>query len=74
MCDKRPFDTRQAASEVIYYLKRSSSRDKIPRRTYFCRYCSAWHLTSETKGEYRARRKWQKGRDKPSRTMRDRRK
>lgn len=45
---KRPYDTREAAEEVLDKIISASRHGlKIPTRSYQCPACLAWHLTSK---------------------------
>lgn len=57
-CSKVKFATEVAAQIHIAKLKRTSNRDKIPKRAYLCEYCNTWHLTSSDKNEDSWREKY----------------
>lgn len=37
---------KKEAKEALKRISQNSSRDKAPRRDYFCAMCKGWHLTS----------------------------
>lgn len=45
-CSKTSFATEKDAEFYIEKLKKTSNRDKIPKRAYLCTECFHWHLTS----------------------------
>lgn len=47
ICKKVKFDTKINADLYIAKLRRTSNRDKIPKRSYLCPHCRCWHLTSQ---------------------------
>lgn len=49
MCDKVVYLSQRLANEAIRKCKNSSHRSKIPKRSYYCKPCGGWHLTSMTK-------------------------
>lgn len=51
MCSKIQYHSKRDANIAIKDIKRNSSRSHIPRRTYYCRTCNAYHLTSKTFGQ-----------------------
>lgn len=48
-CPKTYFATEKEALNYIEILKKTSCRDKIPKRAYLCQDCLTWHLTSQDK-------------------------
>lgn len=57
-CSKVKFATEVAAQLHIAKLKRTSNRNKIPKRAYLCEHCNGWHLTSSDKNEDTWREKY----------------
>ena len=52
-CNKTYFATEEAALFYIEKLKKTSVRDRVPRRAYLCQNCLKWHLTSsDSKAEF----------------------
>jgi hypothetical protein len=45
-CGKANYTSRREANIHIKELKRHSSRDKLPRRSYYCKECQCYHVTS----------------------------
>lgn len=43
-CSKFQHVSREDAGKQIRDLKKSGAWDGLPIRTYFCRYCRAWHI------------------------------
>lgn len=48
-CGKKIYTTQAAAGVIKAVIKHVSSRDKIPKRSYYCKECKGWHLTSKSK-------------------------
>lgn len=46
-CSKTTYTNEKEAREVIRKCKRSSGKNKIPRRVYFCKICKGYHVTSQ---------------------------
>lgn len=46
ICHKTKYASAQFALEDIARIKKKSTRNRIPIRTYFCR-CGSWHITSQ---------------------------
>ena len=46
-CSKTTYTTEKEARDVIIKCKRSSSKNKIPRRVYYCKECRGFHVTSQ---------------------------
>jgi hypothetical protein len=46
-CPKTYFLNEKEAQNYLDILKKTSNRDKIPRRAYLCPKCLTWHLTSK---------------------------
>lgn len=44
---KKRYRDRTEAMEDIRSFKKKSRRDIIPDRSYFCRKCRGWHITSQ---------------------------
>ncbi len=61
ICGKRLFKTQREAHDYIRVLQKNRytvrSSGKLPTRSYFCRDCQAYHLTTEGKSmkKHRAR-------------------
>jgi hypothetical protein len=49
ICAKVRYANEKYANEALKKIRATSSRSKIPTRSYLCNRCKAWHLTSETK-------------------------
>lgn len=53
-CDKKAFtnldDARQRLTEIVL----NSDRDNKPIRTYKCKYCNRYHLTSKSESKYKS--------------------
>lgn len=47
---KARFANEKAANEYIAKLQKTSTREILPARSYFCQ-CGAWHLTSSASSE-----------------------
>ena len=45
-CSKVKFSSEKFADEYIEKIKKTSKREKKPTRSYFCKNCISWHLTS----------------------------
>jgi len=43
---KRAYGSQNDAAQAIKTINKISSKDKIPRRKYFCTECGKWHLSS----------------------------
>ncbi len=48
MCDKTPYNTRAMAEHAKRTIN-FNNKDRPIKRTYYCKECSAWHLTSQAK-------------------------
>jgi hypothetical protein len=48
---KAQYSTKAAADKTIRRLKMKSRRQIIPKRSYHCRDCGGWHITSQSKYE-----------------------
>lgn len=46
-CTKVKYSSEHFATLDIKRIKKLSKRNKIPCRTYYCKKCKAWHLTSK---------------------------
>ena len=46
-CSKTTYTTEKEAKDVVIKCKRSSSKNKIPRRVYYCKECRGFHVTSQ---------------------------
>ena len=46
MCTKSRFATEQFAIDFIAKLKKTSKTKVIPQKTYLCKECNTWHLSS----------------------------
>ena len=46
-CSKTTYTTEKEARDVVIKCKRSSSKNKIPRRVYYCKECRGFHVTSQ---------------------------
>jgi len=46
VCTKRRFSTREDAELAMDCIKRSPNRHRHEERSYFCRQCGSYHLTS----------------------------
>lgn len=38
--------SQRIANTVMNSIRRTSHRNNIPKRSYFCKKCKGWHLTS----------------------------
>ncbi|AZA87134.1 hypothetical protein EG349_10220 [Chryseobacterium shandongense] len=47
MCNKIGFASKKEANTTKNFIRRTSSRAVLPERTYFCRECGKWVLTSK---------------------------
>lgn len=52
-CSKTKFSTEENAKFYVEKLKKTSTRNKVPIRTYLCEHCLQWHLTSANNEETR---------------------
>jgi len=48
---KAKYSTKAGADKTIRRLKMKSRRQIIPKRSYHCRDCGGWHITSQSKYE-----------------------
>lgn len=46
---KRQYDSRDSANKDIYDMMVESLQNTTFLRSYKCKYCKKWHLTSSTK-------------------------
>ena len=46
-CNKVQYGSESAANNDIERIKRKSNRATIPVRSYLCKICNTWHLTSK---------------------------
>ena len=46
---KAKFHSRIEALKRIEEIRKTSNRNKIPKRAYYCGACGKWHITSRTK-------------------------
>lgn len=52
-CNKKRFITRVLAKSALKIIQRTSKNEKIPQNFYWCEECSAFHLTSIPKQEWK---------------------
>lgn len=50
---KTCFDSEKQANSERNLIKRLSHRSKIPKRVYYCKKCSKWHLTSQMRRNFK---------------------
>lgn len=53
ICGKRSFKTQREAHDFMKVLRDNAKSGKIPSRSYWCKYCQAYHLATEGKHRYR---------------------
>lgn len=46
-CKKTKYSTQQFALDDIERIRKTSNRDVVPAREYWCTECKCWHLTSK---------------------------
>lgn len=51
VCTKVKFASEKFAIEYVEKLQKTSVRESVPQRAYFCPYCLTWHLTSKESKE-----------------------
>lgn len=49
MCEKIGFRTEKDANTVKNLVRKTSRKKTVPFRSYFCKACKRWHLTSKHK-------------------------
>lgn len=43
---KKKYNSEKAALKAIEYFEPTHPDQKVPVRTYYCKGCAAWHITS----------------------------
>lgn len=54
VCKKIGYPTKEIADKVLRRIKEFPGRNKKPIRSYECKDCHEWHLTSLPYGRYKA--------------------
>lgn len=58
LCNKKRFFTRIDAKKTMKLIRKNHSKErKLPENIYYCEICSAYHLTSIKKSEWRGIKK-----------------